>query len=238
LNPRQSPKRSQSYDIPVQDNFSEATRAFTQRKSEELVLVKTSKIDETILLQKAINILALYNVSLALETNQEDNQINGVLKHLIPEFGFFPQSFIQRINLKKFVICNEEDLSAMKRKYSSTNVAFFPLSLQTSEAVFKTLYKVIYEKIVMTRTQITEEWENIEDEASSESTELSFEEVFMAVMQNINLAPLRNKTEKAKELLIKHFSSDFDAEWFINRNKEKKRGYKVQFCDDMETIIP
>jgi len=239
LNLRKSPKRANSCNTGQATNFTESL-GFSSRGSVDCVSLNASPIEEVLLLQKAIQILSLYGITLTLQVNKEKkNEVNTILRHLVPELGFFSDRLIRKINLREIIICDQEDLVQLQRKNPKSG--FFTSSLQSQEEIQRQLQCIILNNIITSQANIVEEWGQIriEGENSSQSQDsdrIDLQNVYTSLMENSNLALIKLRTEKLKTLLINYFPEEFSNEWFKNRNKEKKRVFRVQFNEETEEI--
>jgi len=234
LSLRKSPKRANSCNTGQATNFTESLGFSSSRGSVDCVSVG-SPIEDVLLLQKAIQILSLYGITLTLEVNKDKkDEVNNILRNLIPELGFFSETFIKKINLTEIVICDKEDLVQLQRKHSRNSSCFFTSNLQTQEEVQKQLQNNILNNIITSQSNIVEEWGQSNSSQSGNLEDL--QNVYASLMENSNLALIKMRTDKLKTLLINYFPEEFSNEWFKNRNKEKKRVFRVQFNEENEEI--
>jgi hypothetical protein len=240
LNLRKSPKRANSCNTGQATNFTEGLGFSSSRGSVDCVSLNTSPIEEVLLLQKAIQILSLYGITLTLQINKDKkNEVNTILRHLVPELGFFSDSLIRKIDLREIIICDQEDLVQLQRKNPKSG--FFTSNLYSQEEIQRQLQTIILNNIITSQANIVEEWGQIriEGENSSQSQDsdlIDLQNVYGSLMENSNLALIKLRTEKLKTLLINYFPEEFSNEWFKNRNKEKKKVFRVQFNEETEEI--
>jgi len=186
---------------------------------------KASSDDLHLITLKAQEILQIYGIQLHIEGFRKNFlEINFLLKFVITEICFFSSTLFKRLNINKLIISKAAEINY---EFPQDGASLILDPIDSQEIVLHKLYKIMFDGLINAKPELRKEWEALE--SSSEGDAYSIEEIFVALMHNLNHALLKPKMKKLLDLLSFYFPVEISEEWFTYRNKGKKRMYKVRF---------
>lgn len=180
--------------------------------------------------QKTKEILCVYGLELTVEDSKITKDVYNLFKALIPEICFFPSDFFKNLKISQLFICKDEDSLLLTNK---ENISLSVLTLDTKQKVRQRIHKIIFDHLILSNSEIIKKWREYDFSTGSSGDALTkLEEVFMSLMENTNHSLLKTEPQKLRELLALQYPEAMSEERFKERNKERKRTYKVRFVSE------
>jgi len=182
-------------------------------------------------LQKDLNTLDHYNV--AASFRMDEDQASRLLNQITSEISELPASFVRRLELK-ITLANQGSSGSDKTVFGLED-------LYNKAKINDKLYRLIFERLLVNFSDIVSLWskfdtlikENRGVQLSQQiNTVAQIEKAFYSIMQNKKYPKSKFDVIKLRHLLIAFDSIGFSQEWFKDRNRKLKQGFRVSFIDE------
>lgn len=179
-------------------------------------------------LQKNLSTLDHYNVAASFRMDEE--QASRLLAQITSELSELPATFVRRLELK-----------IMLANTGNDKTVFGLEDLYNKAKINDKLYRMIFERLLVNFSDIVSLWpkfdtliqENRGAQLSQQiSTVVQIEKAFYSIMQNKKYPKSKFDVIKLRHLLIAFDTVGFSQEWFKDRNRKLKQGYRVSFVDE------
>jgi len=177
--------------------------------------------------QQSLATLNHYNVEASFR--MDEDQASRLLSQITNEISELPASFVRRLGLK-IVLTNQD--------HSKT--VFGMEDLYNKSKINDKLYRLMFEGLLANFPDIIGLWTKYDSLVEGDRSHLSqgmnvatqIEKAFYSIMQNKRYPKSKFDVTKLRNLLIAFDPVGFSHEWFKDRNRKLKQGYRVSFVDE------
>jgi len=182
-------------------------------------------------LQKNLTTLDHYNV--AASFRMDEDQASRLLSQITSEISELPASFVRRLELK-ITLANQGSSGSDKTVFGLED-------LYNKAKINDKLYRLIFERLLVNFSDIVSLWPKFdtlikENRGVQLSEQINIvaqiEKAFYSIMQNKKYPKSKFDVIKLRHLLIAFDSIGFSQEWFKDRNRKLKQGFRVSFIDE------
>ena len=177
--------------------------------------------------QQSLSTLNHYNVEASFRMDEE--KASRLLSQITSEISELPESFVRRLGLKILLASQGQNKGVFGME-----------DLYNKSKIDDKLYRLVFEGLLASFPEIISLWTKYDSLVEADRSHLSqgmnvatqIEKAFYSIMQNKRYPKSKFDVTKLRNLLIAFDPVGFSHEWFKDRNRKLKQGYKVSFVDE------
>jgi len=220
-------------------SISSAIQRYSEIPIAEPGRIKQFSEELSKLISIAQKVLSRYEIKLTVSvdvSSKHSKSILTVLRSLIPEVSYFSTEFFRDLEIKEFVLCEEEPSQPSQDGSSSTvgnNRYYFPLkSIDCPLKAQQRLFLIILNRLISLKPTLIQQWGVVTQQHAVlvhhlQSVE-SLQNTFVSLMNNFKKVITNENQKELIAVLEKNFPK-LSEQWFKNRIAEKRKNTKVTF---------
>ena len=224
-------KRTKSSQEEI--SISSAIQKYSETPIAEPGKIKRLSEELSKLILLAQKVLSQYEIKLTVSVDVSSKHTKSILttlKTLIPEVSYFSTQFLKELEIKEFVLSEEEPFygtsSRSLKQYFSLKEIDSPAKAQ------QRFYLIILNRMISIKPSLVQEWlefKKVQYSSNNRSQSLEcLQNTFISLMNNHKKEITNESLIELMRLLGKYFS-DMSENWFKARIADKRKGAKVTF---------